>query len=359
MNERINPAVLALPATSNPVPRGTPPGASLLNANESPIDWPDDFKRRALEAFAAASWNRYPESRPHELIDRISAYADWPADGVVVGNGSDELIQTLFLAISTPGARAIVPDPGFVVYGVAGALANVAVTGGPLDRGFRYDVEGLLRLVGQVDPAITIVCSPNNPTGGSMEVADIARVARAARGLVVADEAYFEFSGATARDLIASSENVVVLRTLSKAFALAGLRVGYLLARPAVARELDKARGTFNVNAFSQTVAIAALSDDGPDHMKRRVRTVVVARERLRAELASIAGVRVHPSDANFLLVEFEGRSGRDVAEALATRGVLVRFLAHSPRLERCVRLSVGTDGENARAVAALKEILG
>jgi histidinol-phosphate aminotransferase len=358
MNTWIKAAVRALPGAPGAAATKGGGDAVALHANESAFDWPDDFKRRVIESFGATAWNRYPESRPAALIERISAYAGAPSEGIVVGNGSDELIQTLFLAGGGPGARVIVPDPGFVVYGIAGALADVAVIGAALDRDFRYDVEGLIRLVVETDPAFTIVCSPNNPTGGSMSVADIARVAEAARGLVVVDEAYAEFSGVTALSLVAERPNVVILRTLSKAFALAGLRVGYLIARPELAREFDKARPTFNVNAFSQAAAIAALGDDGPDQMRRRVRAIVASRERLRERLARTDGLRAYPSDANFLLVEFAGRAGRDVARSLADRGVLVRFLAHSPRLERCVRLSVGTDRQNDRAVEAIEEIL-
>lgn len=349
-------ALSAVPSTS--ALSGSGSSRVIVNANENPYEWPAAFKQRVLETFVGASWARYPETRSLALIEKLSEYARWRSDGIVVGNGSDELIQSLFLAVSVPGAKVLIPDPSFVVYETAAALTNVDVLRAPLDGDLRYDIAQYLDRIRQHFPALTLVCSPNNPTGGAMPQGGIEAIVRASSGIVAVDEAYFEFSGATSVGLLDRYPNLVILRTLSKALALAGLRVGYLLASPALAAELDKVRPTFNVNAFSQAAAVAALSDDGPAFMREAAHRLVRDRERLAQELSAIAALRVYPSEANFLLVECKDRRGRDVADSLLNRGILVRVLSHSPRLASCIRLSVGTESENDRVVATLKEIL-
>jgi histidinol-phosphate aminotransferase len=222
--------------------------------------------------------------------------------------------------------------------------------------GFRYDVEALLAARRESQAAVTIVCSPNNPTGTSLPLADVERLCRDGDGLVVIDEAYHEFCGETAVPLLERHPNLVVLRTFSKAMALAGLRVGYLLASPELVREVNKARLPYNVNFFTQTAALEALADYTP--LAASVQRIVALREELFASLRGLRGVVAYPSHANFILLECQAVPPRAVFEALLARGILVRDVTSYPRLSRCLRVSVGTEAENRAVVEALTACL-
>jgi len=218
--------------------------------------------------------------------------------------------------------------------------------------GLTYDVEAILKARKESRAPVTIVCSPNNPTGSSLSPAEVERLCEQGDGLVVIDEAYHEFSGQTVVPLLERHPNLVVLRTFSKAMALAGLRVGYLLASPELVREVNKARLPYNLNFFSQAAAIEALQEK--DALAKSVRRLVAARERLRERLADVPGVRAWPSDANFFLLECLGADPRAVFAGLLRRGVLVRDVTSYPMLSRCLRVSVGSEKENDAFLHAL-----
>jgi histidinol-phosphate aminotransferase len=217
---------------------------------------------------------------------------------------------------------------------------------------FLYDVDEVLAARRESQAPVTIVCSPNNPTGTSLGPKDIERLCRDADGLVVVDEAYHEFAAATAVPLLERHPNLVVLRTFSKALSLAGLRVGYLLASPEIVREVEKARLPYNLNFFSQAAAVAALQEK--DALAASVRRLVGERERLLAGLADVPGVRAYASDANFFLIECLSADPKAVFAAMLRREVLVRDVTSYPMLERCLRVTVGTEAENDAFLRAL-----
>ncbi len=235
-----------------------------------------------------------------------------------------------------------------------GALQVTRASGSPGTHtpSFAYDVEALLESLEESHASLTIVCSPNNPTGTSLAPADVERLCRASDSLVVIDEAYHEFSGETVVPLLERHPNLVVLRTFSKAMALAGLRVGYLLASPELVREINKARLPYNVNFFSQMAAIAALEEK--EVLATSVRRLVAERQRLLARLADVPGVRAFPSDANFFLLECLSADPKAVFASMLRRGVLVRDVTSYPMLSRCLRVSVGTEAENDAFLHAL-----
>jgi histidinol-phosphate aminotransferase len=218
--------------------------------------------------------------------------------------------------------------------------------------GFRYEVEAILEARRASAASVTIVCSPNNPTGTSLALADVERLCREGDGLVVIDEAYHEFCGRTVVPLLQHHPNLIVLRTFSKAMALAGLRVGYLLASPELTREINKARLPYNMNFFSQAAAIAALEEK--ELLAERVRRLVAERERLLARLSDVPGVRAFSSDANFFLFECLSADPKAVFASMARRGVLVRDVTSYPMLERCLRVSVGSEEESDAFLHAL-----
>jgi histidinol-phosphate aminotransferase len=361
-----------------------------INQNENPWDLPEAVKRRVLEQALARPWSRYPDFDPKELLEALARFSGWRADGILAGNGSNEAIEALLLVTVGPGTKVVIPEPTFTLYALVTTILGgeavrvpmalssrgTSVSPGPEGsagiadpsspgwteaprgdkrrptNGFAYDVEALLQSREESRASVTIVCSPNNPTGTSLALSDVERLCLAGDGLVVIDEAYHEFSGETAVSLLARHPNLVVLRTFSKAMALAGLRVGYLLASPELVREINKARLPYNVNFFSQMAAMAALEET--EALAASVRRLVAERERLLARLADVPGVGTFPSRANFFLLECLSAEPKAVFASLLRRGVLVRDVTSYPMLGRCLRVSVGTEAENDAFLHAL-----
>jgi len=338
-----------------------------VNQNENPRDLPQAVKRRVLERALARPWSRYPDFDPRALTDALARHAGWKGDGVLAGNGSNELIEALLMVTVAPGTRVVIPEPTFTLYAhltriLGGEVVRVRLAPGrhatpaPGDApppALLYESGALAAARRDSGAAVTIVCSPNNPTGASLAPADVERLCREGDGLVVVDEAYHEFAGETVVPLLERRHpNLVVLRTFSKAMALAGLRVGYLMASPDLVREIDKARLPYNLNFFSDLAARAAL--DEKELLERTVAELVTERDRLIARLADLPGVRTWPSRANFFLLELLAAEPRAVFESLYRRGVLVRDVTSYPTLGRCLRISVGTPAENEEVVRAL-----
>lgn len=327
-----------------------------LNQNESPYDFPEALKRRVLDQALERPWSRYPAFDPRELVEALARAAGWRPDGVLAGNGSNELIQAAFMVTVGPGTRVVVPEPTFSLYALLTRILGGETLPAPLGPELQYQPAQLVALARELAPTLVVVCSPNNPTGSVLEPEDVEALCAAAPGLVIVDEAYHEFSGRSVAPLLERHANLVVLRTFSKAMAMAGLRVGYLMADPTLVREIDKARLPYNLNFFSQAAALAALADPAP--LREGVERIVAARQELFRRLAHTAGVRPYPSQANFILFELEEADPRAVFEALWKRGVLVRDVSAYPRLSRCLRVSVGSDEENEAFLTALRQTL-
>jgi histidinol-phosphate aminotransferase len=327
-----------------------------INQNENPYDLPESLKRRVMDQALLRPWSRYPTFDPRELLERLAAFAGWKADGILAGNGSNELIEALLLVTVGPGTRVIIPEPTFTLYALLTKVLGGEAIRIPLDAELEYDAKEIARVRKELLAAVTIVCSPNNPTGGLLKAEDLRRLCQETDGLVVLDEAYHEFSGQTAVPLLADHPNLIVLRTFSKAMSMAGLRVGYLLASPELVREINKARLPYNINFFSQAAALAAL--DEWEGLRANVERLIAAREALLYQLYRVPGVKPYPSRANFLLIELAEADPRAVFESLWRRGVLVRDVTSYPRLQRCLRVSVGSDEENERFLRELRHAL-
>lgn len=338
-----------------------------INQNENPWDLDDAVKRRVIETALRRPWSRYPDFDPKDLLVALARFSGWRADGVLAGNGSNELIEALLLVTVGAGTRVVIPEPTFTLYALMTTILGGEPVRVPLCRpddgravatGLVYDVGALARARRESGASVTIVCSPNNPTGNGLALADVERLCRESDSLVVVDEAYHEFSGETVVPLLARHPNLVVLRTFSKAMALAGLRVGYLLASPELVREVNKARLPYNLNFFSQAAALAALEEK--DALERNVARLVRERERLLAALGSMPGVRAWPSRANFFVLELlDGIDPKAVFASMLRRGVLVRDVTSYPMLGRCLRVSVGSEEENEAFLHALGTALG
>jgi histidinol-phosphate aminotransferase len=322
-------------------------GSVLLNANESP--WPSVMG-------GTGALNRYPDPQPAELVSRLAALYDVAPAQVLVGRGSDEAIDLLVRAFCRAGQDAVViSSPTFGMYAVSAGIQDAAVIDVPLRAGFSLDVDGLLARVTQ-SVKLVFVCSPNNPTGNLVPLAEIEQLAAALtdRALVVVDEAYIEFAGApSATALLARHDNVVVLRTLSKAHALAAARVGTLIAHADIVALLRRILPAYPLPAPCVEAALAALTPPALTATRVRVDGLLEARERLAEVLKTFTGVReVFPSSANFLLLRCADAHG--LYGQLLDAGVVVRDVSHHAALTDCLRITVGSDDDHRRLLSAL-----
>lgn len=335
----------------------TPHRASVkLNQNENPWDVPAQIRQETLNRMKDRAWSRYPDFKPQRLHERLAEFSHWQPDGIIAGNGSNELIQALLMVTIGEGKRVLIIEPTFALYRQITTVLGGKTATVPLGRDLQFDVAALLEEINQTQPDVTIICSPNNPTGCVISDDQLVRLLNAARGLIVVDEAYHEFANHSAVSLLSDHENLIVLRTFSKAMAMAALRVGYLLASPELVVEIAKAVLPYNLNAFSQTAAEVAL-EMFEAKLKPLVKAICAERDRLYLELASIPGVVPINSQANFMLVRSNQEPGQVFAELLK-RDILARDVSGYPMLNEYLRVSVGTREENDLLVAALREIL-
>lgn len=322
-----------------------------LNQNECPFDVPETLKQEILAEAAARSWGRYPDFVPVDVKAKIGARHGLPPESVLVGNGSNELIQAAFMATVSRGDRVVLSVPTFTLYTLMSTALDGARCAVRLRGDLTFDVDRLVVEAAIPDTRLVVLCSPNNPTGSSLSLDDIARIAGSTPGLVVIDEAYYEFSGVTAVNLIEAHPNLLVTRTFSKALGAAGLRIGYLLAHPDVAREIEKVKLPYNINLIS-LIAAMRLLDEQP-MIDKRAAFIRAERRRMFERLAQMDGVRPFPSQANFILFETNRPVGT-VFHGLIERGVLIRDVSHYPMLDRAMRVTIGTREENDAFLTAL-----
>jgi len=327
-------------------------GLVKLDAMENPHRLPPDLARRMGERLAAVAVNRYPDPAYGALKRSLRGALQIPeALEVVLGNGSDELIQMLSVALARPGAVALAPEPSFVMYRVSAVAAGLRYVGVPLRTDFSLDEAALLEAIARHRPALTWLAYPNNPTGNLFPRETLLRAVAASPGLVVVDEAYFPFSGgATLVDEVGRHPNLVLLRTVSK-LGLAGLRLGIAAGPADWMAELEKLRPPYNVNVLTAAAAEMLLGEAAV--FAGQAEAIVAERARLERGLDAIAGVRRFPSAANFVLARVP--DAPRAFEALKARGILVKTLHGThPLLANCLRLTVGTADENAKLLAAL-----
>ncbi|MBK1632434.1 histidinol-phosphate transaminase [Thiohalocapsa halophila] len=333
-------------------------GLIKLDAMENPYPWPEALREDWLATLRHADLNRYPDPRGRDLQAALREAMGLPADmALLLGNGSDELIQMLAMAVAQPGRKVLSLDPGFVMYRMIALFAGLDYVGVPLrSEDFGLALEATLTAIAREEPALTYIAYPNNPTGNLFDAAAIERIIQASPGLVIVDEAYAPFTDQSFIPRLGEWPNLLVMRTVSK-MGLAGLRLGYLAGPPEWLAEIDKVRLPYNVNTLTQASAAFALRH----HAAWDAQTATIRAERatLFDALAAIDGITPYPSDANFILARTEpGRAGA-VFQGLLDRGVLVKKLdgAH-PLLADCLRITVGTPQENAALLNALEAAL-
>lgn len=351
-NSVIRPEIQALSAYHVPPSKGM----VKLDAMENPYALPLAMRQELAQLLAEVPLNRYPDAAASELRAALRAAMKIPDDmEVLVGNGSDEIIQIIALAVARPGAAMLALEPSFVMYRITATYAGLRYVDVALRPDFSLDREATLAAIAEQHPAVTFIAYPNNPTGTLFDAGVVRElIAAAAPGLVVIDEAYFAFSEASFLPELARHPNMVVMRTVSK-LGLAGIRLGFVVGRNEWLREFDKLRMPYNINALTQAVATHLLRN--PCVLYDQAEALTVARGQLAAELARLPGVTVFASAANFLLLRLPGAD--EVFAGLKQRGILVKNLNNTHRLLKdCVRVTVSTPEENQQLLSALKACL-
>jgi histidinol-phosphate aminotransferase len=322
-----------------------------LNTNECPYPLPRGFAEDLAERVRAIGLNRYPDRDALDLRRRLGEKTGHDAAEVWVGNGSNEVILQLLQAYGGPGRRALVFDPTYLLHRRIPWITQTEVEGIALDAPYDIGPDAVERAVGG-DAAVIFVCSPNNPTGRARPV-EVTESLAASGALVIVDEAYIEFGGKSAVDLVRSHANVVVVRTFSKAFSLAGARIGYCVASADVVEDLRRVTLPYHVSALTQAAGLTAL--DHADEAMAILDAIRAERDRLLEGLSVLPGVEVFPSDANFVLFRPPGPAG-ETWQALLDHGVLVRDL--SDVVPGCLRVTAGTEHEVNAFLQALTEVL-
>lgn len=334
-----------------------PPSAGMikLDAMENPYVWPEDLRTEWANTLREVSLNRYPSAQADELKARLRRRFGLADEfDILLGNGSDELIQLIMMAVSGPGRTVMAPDPGFVMFRMIAGFLHMDFVGVDLDANFDLDMPRFLSAIESEQPAVIFLAQPNNPTGNLWGAEQLRRIIEAAPGLVVVDEAYTAFTDADYLSLLNDYDNVLVMRTLSKV-GLAGLRLGMLMGRPEWLQQIDKLRLPYNINVLTQASACFALDHYG--ELEAQTRRICSERERLTRELKTMPLETVWPSQANFVLVRTPQGQARRWFESCKNSGVLIKCLdgAH-PLLQDCLRLTVGTPEENDTLLVALNE---
>jgi len=333
------------------------PSAGLvkLDAMENPHRLSPALQRELGERLGAVALNRYPGERIEQLKQALVRHAGVPpGHGLVLGNGSDELISLLAMSCDVPGASILAPAPGFVMYGMSAQLQGLRFVPVDLTPDFELDERAMLAAIAQHRPSIVYLAYPNNPTANLWDDAVIERIVEAAPGLVVIDEAYQPFASRSYIDRLARHEHVLLMRTLSK-FGLAGVRIGYLVGRTALVTEIDKVRPPYNVSVLNAEAALFAL--EHADVFAAQAADIRRERARLLDALAAMPQVKTWRSDANMVLVRVPDPAR--TFEGMKARGVLVKNVSRMhPLLAGCLRLTVGTPDENAQMLAALQASL-
>ncbi len=349
----IRPSVQALKAYHVP-----DPGQLIkLDAMENPYRWPADLVEQWLAVLRDVELNRYPDPGAAALCAGLRASMQVPeAMQVLLGNGSDELIQMLALAVADGERTLLAPEPTFVMYRLIATFAGMRYQGVPLAEDFSLDLPAMLAAIDRYRPAIVFLAYPNNPTGTLFDAQAIRTLIEAAPGLVVVDEAYAPFTDASFMPCLGEFPNLLVLRTVSK-MGLAGLRLGLLAGPPEWLREIDKVRLPYNIGVLTQASACFALAHQ--DVLDTQTAQIRRDRARLQQALGSVPGVQPYPSDANFILFRTPPGRADELFETLKAHGVLVKNLNPAgAALRDCLRVTVGTPQENAAFVDALRQSL-
>lgn len=324
-----------------------------LNQNESPYDIPVEYKQEILERVKNAAWNRYPAGNTIALKKALSCYTECPYQNIITGNGSNELILSVMFAVCDKGDSITLVTPGFAIYSYCARIMNLRITEIPLNHDFSFNARALYEQARKTK----LICfaSPNNPTGTTIEISAIEEIVKLNKCLVVVDEAYFEFHRVSAQRLVEKYKNILILRTFSKAFSFAGLRLGYLIGHREEVGQIEKAKLPFSVGIFQQVAGEFLLGKR--KFVLKTVNAIIKERNTMMAMMDTIPSINAIPSHANFILFTLKKHNASEIFQALYKKGILVRKFNH-PSLDNKLRVTIGKPEENRFFLKSLKKSL-
>ena len=324
-----------------------------VNANESNLNLPPMVEDRLMGRLASVAFNRYPNEESDLLAEQIAEHFAWSKDGILFGNGSSEIIEKLYFALGN-GQKVLRPNPSFSMYKIYAKAAEAEDVVYELNDDYTFDAEKFVTVAKKHKVNMAIICNPNNPTGTGIPLADIEYVAQNFDGALLIDEAYMEFYGASAISLLPKYKNLIIARTFSKAYGLASIRVGYMLASEEIADMIKRSFMPYHLNVLSLITADIAFQMR--DEFAPRIAMAIAERERMTEELTVIRDVTVYPSKTNFLLMHHD--SAVKLNERLEEKGIGVRSFGNAPRLENCLRISMGLREENDEILNEIKNFV-
>jgi histidinol-phosphate aminotransferase len=316
-----------------------------MDANENPYNIPENIKDVIAKEIYNHHFNRYPDPSAFELRQALSSQLNVDTNKLVIGNGSDELISYIISAFGGNKTGVIFPTPTFSIYGIFADVWGTKSIGVPLSKDFELKQDEIISKMDSVDKSIVFISHPNNPTGNCFSnqgIMDI--IEHESKSIIVLDEAYYEFSGNTFLPLLDKYENLVILRTFSKAYGLAGLRVGYMIANESITKQIMKVKMVYNINSLSQKIALILLNHK--DQMSGYINQILRERDRLINGIDKIDGIKQFHSDANFILFR-TNTNADELFSAFLENGILIRNLNEKGLLENCLRVTVGKPEEN------------
>lgn len=327
-------------------------GMIKLDAMENPFPLPEKIFQSWEKRLSEIQVNRYPDPSANALREKLSRMLELDDQhALMFGNGSDELIQILMLGLNKD-AKVLSIEPSFVMYRMIAQFCGLEYIGVNLNKDFSLDVNQMEQLIDVHKPEIIFIAQPNNPTGTLFKEDDLRKIASLTKGFLIIDEAYSPFTNFDSRPLLDKFENVIVMRTFSKA-GLAGLRLGYLIGKKELLDEFEKLRLPYNINVLTQSLVECAL--DEYELLEVQAKEIIFLRTELQEKLAAMASIDVIPSEANFITIRLKKAQATDVANSMNKDGVLIKNLCGGhPLLENCLRLTVGSQEENELMLASL-----
>jgi len=328
-----------------------------LDAMENPYPLPGQLKQQWQDVLSTAALNRYPDPSAQQLVKKLRSFMQIDAfQSIILGNGSDEIIQMIAMSLAKPGSSILAPEPAFVMYKMIATFVDMEYIGVPLKSDFSLDMSAMLEAIKQHQPTVIFLAYPNNPTANLFDEQAILDIIKTAEGLVVIDEAYHPFACASFMSRLGEFDNLVVMRTVSK-MGLAGLRLGLLAGPGEWLSEFDKVRLPYNINVLTQITASFVL--DHEEVFEQQAASIREQREWMLEQLNLIDDLEVYPSKANFILFRLKSNDAGNIFAALKNQGVLIKNMSPAGgMLKQCLRVTVGTPEENLTFMSILQEVL-
>ncbi|MBI5750209.1 MAG: histidinol-phosphate transaminase [Nitrospinae bacterium] len=333
-----------------------------LDAMENPYPMPESLMRKVMEGVSRVEINRYPDPSASRLKSIISAQTGISLDSIIIGNGSDELIQMILTIFGEEGDKVLFPAPTFSMYDIISKSLSLETEAVPLREDWELPLDKFLHEIERIKPKVIFISYPNNPTGNCFDRESILKILQKAKGIVVIDEAYYDFSRKTFLPYLKEFKNLIIIRTLSK-IGMAGLRIGYLMADKEICRELNKVRLPYNSNSVSQEIASIIL--ENRIEIQKQIEAIILERDRLTERLKEIKGIKPFFSETNFVLFKLvvseanlKVRDGKDMFLRLANSGILVRNFGSDSYLKDCLRVTVGTHEEDNKFLDVIQKFM-